>query len=148
MTTTTSISKLIRIASQYRAYVRTQVLRRNRGEYTIEVVDGDSAPVATGEGWHYETRGGTYISHPSAYSKTGWSNMVYCSSSLCVRVGRGWLAARQIPVWTMTATRDPEELIRLGACGPAGQSGLVLEMSPERIVDEIGVRMTSVEARA
>jgi hypothetical protein len=27
--------------------------------------------------WHYETRGGTIINHPSAYSKKGFSNMIY-----------------------------------------------------------------------
>jgi len=145
---TTSISHLIRIASQYRAYVRLQVLRRNRGEYAIEVIDGDSSPVATGTEWHYETRGGTWILHPSAYSKTGWSNMVYCSSTRCVQVGRAWLAARRIPEWAMYPTRKPEVLVRLGAFGAAGQAAHIIGMSPERIVDEIGVRIDSVEARA
>jgi hypothetical protein len=139
--TTTSISQLIRIASQYRAYVRTQVLRRNRGEYSIEIVDGDAAPKATGDSWHYETRGGTWITHPSAYSKSGWSNMVYCSSTLAVRVGREWLAARRIPEWAMVTTRDPKQLVALGACGQAGQGAQLVGMAPERVVAEIGARV-------
>lgn len=27
--------------------------------------------------WYFETKGGTRIYHPSAYSKVGWSNMNY-----------------------------------------------------------------------
>lgn len=60
----------------------------------IAVVEGDAAPTEKGHGWHYETRGGTRIDHPSAYSKHGWSNMVYCCSTRRVEVGYGWLVAR------------------------------------------------------
>jgi hypothetical protein len=141
----TSISKLIRIASQYRAYVRQQCKAR---EYVrIDVVDGARAPEMTGEAGHYTTPGGKPVYHPNAYRKA-WGKPVYHCSTISVEVGRGWLAARRIPEWAMYPTRDAEELIRLGVCGPAGQAGLVFEMAPERIVDEIGVRMSSVEARA
>jgi hypothetical protein len=66
----------------------------SRNNLPINVVDGASEPTECGSSWHYETRGGTYISHPSAYARFGWSNMVYCCSTRCVEVGRDWLVAR------------------------------------------------------
>ena len=145
-TTTTSISKLIRSASQYRAYVRAQT--RAKSCRPIEVVDGDHAPKVAGDEWHYETRGGQVIAHPAAYSKSGWSNMVYCSSTRRVTVGREWLAARRIQEWAMTPTRNAKTLVRLGVFGAAGQSAHIIGMSPERIAEEIGVQETAAEARA
>ena len=141
MKTTTNLSTIIRIASQYRAYVRTQVLPRNRGEYYIEIVDGNVAPRKRGDSWHYETRGGTRIDHPSAYRKSGWSNMIYCSSTRTIQVGREWLAARRIPAWAMVATRSPKVLVALGACGEAGQGAQLAGMEAERVVAEVGARL-------
>jgi hypothetical protein len=60
----------------------------------VVAVEGDVVPTEKGHGFFYETRGGTRIDHPSAYSKHGWSNMVYRSSTRRVEVGRGWLVAR------------------------------------------------------
>ena len=57
----------------------------------VKIVDGDTPPEMTGESWHYRTRGGSYIYHPSAYKKTGWSNMVYHASSFQIIVGREWV---------------------------------------------------------
>jgi hypothetical protein len=59
--------------------------------------DGNAAPVLEGsrESYEFRTRGGSVIHHPSAYSKRGWSNMVYHSASwYTVTCGLGWLAAR------------------------------------------------------
>ena len=39
-----------------------------------------------GEGWHYTNKTGEHIRHPSAYSKYGWSSMVYHPSDQCVRL--------------------------------------------------------------
>lgn len=62
----------------------------------IDVVPGDSSPDIVGErGGHY-TRGGTPIRHPSAYGRSGWSNMVYRCSTLQVTVGAQWLTRRGI----------------------------------------------------
>lgn len=35
----------------------------------------------SGQGLGYTTRGGTLVRHPSAYSKVGWSNLVYHHST-------------------------------------------------------------------
>lgn len=59
----------------------------------IEVVDGAAAPTLAGQGWHWQTKGGRRINYPSAYSKKGYSNMVYVASTRRVVVGREWLAA-------------------------------------------------------
>jgi hypothetical protein len=63
------------------------------GRLPVVVIDGLSAPRQRGDHYHYETRGGERISHPSAYSKRGWSNMIYCCSTIRVEVGRDWLVA-------------------------------------------------------
>jgi hypothetical protein len=64
---------------------------------SYEVIDGDSAPVLSGkrQGWCYRTAGGTYIRFPSAYSKRGWSNMVYHQAEwYTVTVGIEWLRSQ------------------------------------------------------
>jgi len=53
----------------------------------VVVRPGDATPALTGDRWHYETRGGTRIDHPHAYSQVGWSSMVYCTSTRRVEVG-------------------------------------------------------------
>ena len=60
----------------------------------VEVVDGNQEPAREGHSFGWETRGGTPIQHPSAYSKRGWSNMVYVPSTRCVVVGREWLSTK------------------------------------------------------
>jgi hypothetical protein len=79
---------------------RTQIRRiagaTRAGSPPIEVVEGDQAPELVGSSWHYETMGGTYIQHPGAYAKTGWSNMRYVGSTRRVRVGQGWLEANKL----------------------------------------------------
>lgn len=57
----------------------------------VGVVTGEASPKVTGTSFHYKTRGGRRIYHPSAYAKRGWSNMVYCPSTLSVEVGQDWL---------------------------------------------------------
>ena len=59
----------------------------------ITMVPGDAAPVITGKSYHYTTRSGSPIYHPSAYSKHGWSNMVYHGSTRTIVVGLDWVAA-------------------------------------------------------
>lgn len=53
----------------------------------IKVKPGRNRAKVVGEGWHYKTKGGRRIAHPSAYSKSGWSNMVYYPSTKQVTVG-------------------------------------------------------------
>jgi len=66
----------------------------SRSNLPVKVVAGSSEPLECGRSWHYETKGGSYIRHPSAYSKFGWSNMVYCSSTRRIEVGHDWLVAQ------------------------------------------------------
>lgn len=66
-------------------------LANARCNMPVQVVAGDKQPTLAGEGYHWETNGGTRISHPSAYAKRGWSNMKYVASTLCVEVGEQWL---------------------------------------------------------
>jgi hypothetical protein len=74
----------------------------DRSNRPVEVVAGDSAPRYTGESYHYETKGGTRIHHPSAYAKHGWSNMVYRYSTLAIEVGADWLARATAPDYALT----------------------------------------------
>ncbi len=61
--------------------------------YPVVVVDGDQAPERRGSTWHYRTTSGIPIDYPGAYSRRGWSNMVYHPSTHRIVVGREWLAA-------------------------------------------------------
>lgn len=70
-----------------------RTLTRSQSWVPVRVVDGDGAPERLGAGCRYETRTGKAIDHPSAYSKKGWSSMVYVPSSVRIEVGRGWLFA-------------------------------------------------------
>jgi hypothetical protein len=57
----------------------------------VVVVDEDGGKDSvgfTGSSWHYQTRGGNRILHPGAYSRSGWSNMVYVPSSRQLEVGK------------------------------------------------------------
>lgn len=45
----------------------------------------------------YETKGGRPIYHPSAYSKKGWSNMVYVSAQCYVRLSAMKLTMETTP---------------------------------------------------
>lgn len=86
MTTNVSISR-----TQRRAILRSAA--ESQKNIRIEVIPGVAvAPRSVGQTWHYETRTGLRIWHPSAYAKRGWSSMVYCASSRRVIVGEQWVA--------------------------------------------------------
>lgn len=58
----------------------------------VQIVDGNHPPtIVCGSTGGWFTKGGTPISHPSAYSKTGWSNMDYICNDEEVQVGADWL---------------------------------------------------------
>ena len=68
---------------------------QRQANIAIEVIPGaDLAPRTAGESWHYTTRTGQRIYHPSAYRRHGWSSMVYNCSSRRVEVGEHWLSAQ------------------------------------------------------
>jgi len=77
--------------TQRRAILRSA--DQSQSNISIQIIPGVAvAPRTVGQSWHYETRGGSMIYHPGAYSKTGWSNMVYCHSTRRVIVGEQWVA--------------------------------------------------------
>jgi hypothetical protein len=72
-----------------------------RPNLPVYLTDDTTPPSNPGHGWRYETRGGTVIDHPSAYSRRGWSNMVYVGSTDRIEVGRAWLKAPQFSFGSM-----------------------------------------------
>lgn len=86
MDTMTTITR-----QQRRAILRSA--NESQTNIRIQVVPGVAvAPRTVGESYHYQTRSGTRISHPSAYSKRGWSSMVYVASTRRVIVGEQWVS--------------------------------------------------------
>ena len=59
--------------------------------HPIEDVDGFEEPAVVGKRYHYTTKTGIPVRHPSAYAKKGWSTLTYHGSTLRIRVGRGWI---------------------------------------------------------
>ena len=62
----------------------------------VEFLKGNQPPRLEGEESRYETRGGQRISHPSAYSRRGWSNMIYRSSTKRIIVGLKWIKKNSV----------------------------------------------------
>lgn len=80
--------------SEIIAAIKRSVRRAASARNNIPVVflkDSDKEPAEVGHGYHYCTKGGTIIDHPSAYSRSGWSNMVYVGSTIRVEVGVKWI---------------------------------------------------------
>ena len=71
---------------------------RGRNNLYVEIVDGNKPPHVCGDSWHYETKGGRYIRYPSAYSKSGWSSMVYVNSTKHIKVGKDWIKQVEIDI--------------------------------------------------
>ena len=77
-----------------------QKIRRSFGiKYTgvpVYVIPGSvQQPVLSGNKGGWYTSGGTPIVYPSAYSKKGWSNMVYKNSTRSISVGEEYLKGKQ-----------------------------------------------------
>ena len=72
-----------------------KVIRRSLGskeQAPISVVHGIAmAPRLVGHGYYYTTRTGIPINSPSAYSRRGWSSMVYHNSTRRIEVGEDWI---------------------------------------------------------
>lgn len=90
-------TKQLELASNCATRKLRNLVRKHVGvcalnRYPILVVkDSTAAPKLTGHNWHYTTTTGKPIHHPSAYSKVGWSSMVYKSSTREIQVGALWL---------------------------------------------------------
>ena len=80
------------LTPQQRTSLRVAAGMGKENRYPIEIVDGSCSPEHCGSGWKWTTRGGKEIAYPSAYSRVGWSNMVYLPSTNRIRVGMDWLA--------------------------------------------------------
>ena len=68
-----------------------RIMTNVKNNMPVNVVEGYKHPEITGESWHYKTNGGKIIHYPSAYSKVGWSNMIYYPSTKSIEVGREWI---------------------------------------------------------
>ncbi len=75
-----------REAAHKRALIRVKFGVSNH--VPVEEADVES-PVLHGSEGGWFTKGGTPISHPSAYAKRGWSNMTYESSTRIIFVPMG-----------------------------------------------------------
>jgi hypothetical protein len=71
--------------------------------------DGDAADWAYfGEPGGWFTKGGTPISHPGAYSRSGWSNMQYITSSEVIEVEADWFLRKFRPAqWASESPVSP-----------------------------------------
>lgn len=69
-----------KIRSMFGVTVHVPIIEDEK--FTEPTLDGTSG------GWF--TKGGSPIAYPSAYSKKGFSNMVYEGSSLTIRIPRGF----------------------------------------------------------
>ena len=58
---------------------------------TVVIVEGDQPPTKKGDGFHYTTRTGIPVRHPSSYAKIGWSSLCYHGSTRRIEVGLEWL---------------------------------------------------------
>lgn len=73
-----------------RQSIRKSVGIRSTG-VTVTIIPGNHRPKLWGEPGGWFTRGGKPIRYPSAYSKVGFSNMVYQCSTENITVGKQWL---------------------------------------------------------
>ena len=78
--------------SAQRSQIRRIVGRSRCNNIPVVVIPGTDKPELTGESGGWFTRGGTPIDHPSAYSRRGWSNMVYQRSTERIFVGSEWIS--------------------------------------------------------
>lgn len=86
---------MIDTTSKQRTFVREQVGEGKTTCIPVFVIPASyQKPVLSGSRGGFFTSGGTRISHPSAYSKKGWSNMIYHRSTLSISVGSEWLKSQ------------------------------------------------------
>lgn len=82
---------MVSTTREERKHIRQLLKITKHWSIPIVVIEGADFPKQKGTSYHYETRGGTIIYHPSSYSKTGWSNMVYMPSTNRIEVGKDWI---------------------------------------------------------
>jgi hypothetical protein len=87
-----------------RLIVERRYARSYRNVHVV-VVDGTRLPRLDGNRGHYETKTGIVIRHPGAYSRKGWSSMIYVASTRRIEVGREWLVAWRLRGGVFTEMR-------------------------------------------
>ena len=87
-----AVATTTKTTSRQRSAIRAAVRRSRCNNIPVIVIPGNDKPELTGESGGWFTRGGTPISHPSAYSRRGWSNMVYQRSTERIFVGSEWIS--------------------------------------------------------
>jgi hypothetical protein len=112
----------------------------------VVVVDDPEQPepAAAGDSWHFETRGGRRINHPSAYSKLGWSNMVYCCSDRRVEVDADWLAER---LEQLTRVVHAYRVAGLDRIGPRGDDDRVSVFAPHEVYRDMARNAVMITSR-
>lgn len=79
------------IAEREDAKDRTKIRAMFNATAHVPIIEDDvDKPTLDGKSGGWFTKGGTPISHPSVYSKKGFSDMVYEGSSLTIRVPKGF----------------------------------------------------------
>jgi hypothetical protein len=85
----------------------------------VKVIPGSHrAPAYVGESFYYTNRAGVRINHPTAYSKKGWSQLVYHYSSLAVVVGEHWFTRRERAQAARLARRSARAAALVAATEP------------------------------
>lgn len=84
------VSTAERIDARERRSTRTLIRGMFNVSNHVPVIEGPvDKPILEGKSGGWYTKGGTRISHPSAYCKRGWSNMNYICSTLKIVVPLG-----------------------------------------------------------
>lgn len=74
------------------AKIRTKIREKFGAPNNVPVIEADViCPMLIGESGGFFTKGGTRISHPSAYAKKGFSNMCYICSTYVIKVPKRFL---------------------------------------------------------
>jgi len=80
--------------ARLKAKIRRAIGIRNH-QVVVHIVDNEGhGPVVQGDEGGWFTLGGDRIRYPSAYSRTGWNNMVYLCDTREVFVGERWVSRR------------------------------------------------------
>lgn len=105
----------MKISREAEKEIRSFAIRHANGYvYTaapITIEDGKLSPHWEGSSFHYETKGGRHIYHPSAYSKMGWSNMKYIPSTRHIVVGKEWLKKLEIDLIQVKLSRQRGKIV-------------------------------------
>lgn len=83
-------------------YVARKELGDRSNRPVVVMPKNTRPPEFKGHSSGYETRTGIPIRHPSAYSKVGWSSMVYRHSTCHIQVGEYWCRSKvyqNYPQW-------------------------------------------------